>query len=113
MRKADLRKFVSGENRPFFSLFHTDESHLLLQSPLTVEDIESHGFKVHDPCVSWLNGQYPMTPVRELVEWSVSQGRWVEWMTTSGALSCVLIGGNRLTAKTLWCDLPICICATH
>ncbi|XP_029911466.1 inactive dipeptidyl peptidase 10 [Myripristis murdjan] len=32
-----------------------DESHLLLRSRLTMEDLESEEFKVHDPCVAWLN----------------------------------------------------------
>ncbi|XP_029282345.1 LOW QUALITY PROTEIN: inactive dipeptidyl peptidase 10 [Cottoperca gobio] len=32
-----------------------DESHLLLRSHLTMEDLESEEFKVHDPCVAWLN----------------------------------------------------------
>uniref|UniRef100_A0AAV2LZL1 Inactive dipeptidyl peptidase 10-like n=1 Tax=Knipowitschia caucasica TaxID=637954 RepID=A0AAV2LZL1_KNICA len=32
-----------------------DESHLLLRSHLTMEDIESEEFKVHDPSVVWLN----------------------------------------------------------
>lgn len=34
-----------------------DESHLLLRSHLTMEDLESEEFKVHDPCVAWLNGK--------------------------------------------------------
>lgn len=34
-----------------------DESHLLLRSHLTMEDLESTEFKVHDPCVSWLSGK--------------------------------------------------------
>lgn len=36
-----------------------DESHLLLRSHLTMEDLESEEFKVHDPCVAWLNGNNP------------------------------------------------------
>ncbi|KAI9540506.1 hypothetical protein NQZ68_039869 [Dissostichus eleginoides] len=32
-----------------------DESHLLLRSHITMEDLESEKFKVHDPCVAWLN----------------------------------------------------------
>ncbi|XP_036447921.1 inactive dipeptidyl peptidase 10 [Colossoma macropomum] len=36
-------------------LLTPDESHLLLHSCLTVEDLESKEFKVHDPCVNWLN----------------------------------------------------------
>lgn len=36
-----------------------DESHLLLRSHLTMEDLESEDFKVHDPCVAWLNGKNP------------------------------------------------------
>uniref|UniRef100_W5LB56 Inactive dipeptidyl peptidase 10-like n=1 Tax=Astyanax mexicanus TaxID=7994 RepID=W5LB56_ASTMX len=32
-----------------------DESHLLTHSRLTVEDLESMEFKVHDPCMMWLN----------------------------------------------------------
>ncbi|XP_072305336.1 inactive dipeptidyl peptidase 10 [Eucyclogobius newberryi] len=32
-----------------------DESHLLLRSHLTMDDIESEEFKVHDPSVVWLN----------------------------------------------------------
>ncbi|XP_012690427.2 inactive dipeptidyl peptidase 10 [Clupea harengus] len=42
-----------------------DESHLLLQSPLTMEDIESRGFKVQDPCVSWLNENEVVLRTRE------------------------------------------------
>lgn len=34
-----------------------DESHLLLRSHLTMEDLESEEFKVHDPRVAWLNGK--------------------------------------------------------
>lgn len=34
-----------------------DESHLLLHSHLTMEDLESPEFKVHDPSVSWLSGK--------------------------------------------------------
>uniref|UniRef100_A0A3B5B776 Inactive dipeptidyl peptidase 10-like n=1 Tax=Stegastes partitus TaxID=144197 RepID=A0A3B5B776_9TELE len=33
----------------------TPESHLLLRSHLTMEDLEREEFKVHDPCVAWLN----------------------------------------------------------
>ncbi|KAL7859443.1 hypothetical protein SRHO_G00145900 [Serrasalmus rhombeus] len=36
-------------------LLTPDESHLLLHSRLTVEDLESEEFKVHDPCATWLN----------------------------------------------------------
>lgn len=36
-----------------------DESHLLLRSHLTMEDLESEEFIVHDPCVAWLNGNNP------------------------------------------------------
>eukprot|EP00064_Thunnus_orientalis_P005747 superscaffoldBa00000576_g5761 len=32
-----------------------DESHMLLRSHLTMEDLESEDFKVHDPSVAWLN----------------------------------------------------------
>ncbi|KAM6977229.1 inactive dipeptidyl peptidase 10 [Aplochiton taeniatus] len=32
-----------------------DETHLLLRSRLTMEDLESQKFKVHNPCVAWLN----------------------------------------------------------
>lgn len=35
-----------------------DESHLLLRSHVTMEDLESEEFKVYDPCVAWLNGVY-------------------------------------------------------
>lgn len=34
-----------------------DESHLLLRSHLTMEDLESDEFKVHDPSVAWLSGK--------------------------------------------------------
>uniref|UniRef100_A0A673CT00 Cytochrome c domain-containing protein n=1 Tax=Sphaeramia orbicularis TaxID=375764 RepID=A0A673CT00_9TELE len=37
-------------------LLTPDESHLLLRSHLTMEDLESEEFKVHDPSVAWLNG---------------------------------------------------------
>ncbi|TNM86771.1 hypothetical protein fugu_007001 [Takifugu bimaculatus] len=36
-------------------LLTPDERHLLLRSHLTMEDLESPEFKVHDPCVSWLS----------------------------------------------------------
>ncbi|CAG6021838.1 unnamed protein product [Menidia menidia] len=36
-------------------LLTPDESHLLLRSHVTMEDLESEKFKVHDPCVAWLN----------------------------------------------------------
>ncbi|XP_061591315.1 inactive dipeptidyl peptidase 10 isoform X2 [Cololabis saira] len=32
-----------------------DESHLLLRSHVTMEDLESEEFKVYDPCVAWSN----------------------------------------------------------
>uniref|UniRef100_A0A3P8UB18 Inactive dipeptidyl peptidase 10-like n=1 Tax=Amphiprion percula TaxID=161767 RepID=A0A3P8UB18_AMPPE len=35
----------------------TPESHLLLRSRLTMEDLEREEFKVHDPCVAWLNNE--------------------------------------------------------
>ncbi|KAJ8390510.1 hypothetical protein AAFF_G00103070 [Aldrovandia affinis] len=36
-------------------LLTPDESHLSQLSPLTVEDLETEEFKLHDPCVTWLN----------------------------------------------------------
>ncbi|KAM9856100.1 inactive dipeptidyl peptidase 10 [Aulostomus maculatus] len=36
-------------------LLTPDESHLLLRSHLIMEDLEREEFKVHDPCVAWLN----------------------------------------------------------
>ncbi|XP_057676298.1 inactive dipeptidyl peptidase 10 isoform X3 [Corythoichthys intestinalis] len=36
------------------ALLTPDESQLLRRSLLTMEDLESEEFKVHDPCVSWL-----------------------------------------------------------
>ncbi|XP_018616060.2 inactive dipeptidyl peptidase 10 isoform X1 [Scleropages formosus] len=36
-------------------LLTPDESRLLLQSRLTLDDLESEKFKVHDPSVTWLN----------------------------------------------------------
>ncbi|XP_041860692.1 inactive dipeptidyl peptidase 10 isoform X1 [Melanotaenia boesemani] len=36
-------------------LLTPDESHLLLRSHVTMEDLESEEFKVHNPCVAWLN----------------------------------------------------------
>ncbi|XP_004560478.2 inactive dipeptidyl peptidase 10 [Maylandia zebra] len=36
-------------------LLTPDESHLLLRSHLTMEDLESEEFKIHNPCVAWLN----------------------------------------------------------
>uniref|UniRef100_A0A3Q4GUF7 Inactive dipeptidyl peptidase 10-like n=1 Tax=Neolamprologus brichardi TaxID=32507 RepID=A0A3Q4GUF7_NEOBR len=35
----------------------TPESHLLLRSHLTMEDLESEEFKIHNPCVAWLNNE--------------------------------------------------------
>uniref|UniRef100_A0A672JJJ0 Dipeptidyl-peptidase 6b n=1 Tax=Salarias fasciatus TaxID=181472 RepID=A0A672JJJ0_SALFA len=40
-------------------LLTPDETHLLLRSHLTMEDLESEDFKVHDPSVAWLNGKGP------------------------------------------------------
>uniref|UniRef100_A0AAQ4RD44 Inactive dipeptidyl peptidase 10-like n=1 Tax=Gasterosteus aculeatus aculeatus TaxID=481459 RepID=A0AAQ4RD44_GASAC len=36
-------------------LLTPDESHLLLRSHLTMEDLERAEFKVHNPCAAWLN----------------------------------------------------------
>ncbi|KAM9343897.1 inactive dipeptidyl peptidase 10 [Pholidichthys leucotaenia] len=36
-------------------LLTPDESHLLLRSHLTMEDLEKKEFKVYNPCVAWLN----------------------------------------------------------
>ncbi|XP_051735659.1 inactive dipeptidyl peptidase 10 isoform X2 [Ctenopharyngodon idella] len=36
-------------------LLTPDESHLLLLSRLTLENLESEDFRVHDPCATWLN----------------------------------------------------------
>ncbi|XP_043081378.1 inactive dipeptidyl peptidase 10 isoform X1 [Puntigrus tetrazona] len=36
-------------------LLTPDESHLLLLSRLTLENVESEDFRVHDPCATWLN----------------------------------------------------------
>ncbi|XP_050952205.1 inactive dipeptidyl peptidase 10 isoform X2 [Labeo rohita] len=36
-------------------LLTPDESHLLLLSRLTLENLESEDFRVHDPCAAWLN----------------------------------------------------------
>ena len=57
---ALLWKLSIRKKRPsgLFSLhLIKDESHLLLRSRLTMEDLESEDFKVHDPCVTWLNGK--------------------------------------------------------
>uniref|UniRef100_A0A3Q2CQY5 Inactive dipeptidyl peptidase 10-like n=1 Tax=Cyprinodon variegatus TaxID=28743 RepID=A0A3Q2CQY5_CYPVA len=35
----------------------TPDSHLLLRSHVTMEDLESEEFKVHDPCAAWLNNE--------------------------------------------------------
>lgn len=40
-----------------FSLSLEDESHLFLRSRLTMEDLESEKYTVHDPCVTWLDGK--------------------------------------------------------
>ncbi|MEQ2184313.1 hypothetical protein GOODEAATRI_006520 [Goodea atripinnis] len=42
-----------------------DESHLLLRSHLTMEDLESDEFKVHDPCAAWLNNNEVALRTRE------------------------------------------------
>ncbi|KAK5609066.1 hypothetical protein CRENBAI_016943 [Crenichthys baileyi] len=42
-----------------------DESHLLLRSHLTMEDLESDEFKVHDPCAAWLNNNEVAMRTRE------------------------------------------------
>ncbi|XP_067301877.1 LOW QUALITY PROTEIN: inactive dipeptidyl peptidase 10 [Pseudorasbora parva] len=36
-------------------LLTPDESHLQLLSRLTLENLESEDFRIHDPCVTWLN----------------------------------------------------------
>ncbi|XP_073326603.1 inactive dipeptidyl peptidase 10 [Pagrus major] len=46
-------------------LLTPDESHLLLRSHLTMEDLESEEFKVHDPCVAWLNENEVAVRTRE------------------------------------------------
>ncbi|XP_028849316.1 inactive dipeptidyl peptidase 10 isoform X2 [Denticeps clupeoides] len=46
-------------------LLTPDESHLLLRSRLTVEDIENKDIKVHDPCVAWLNENEVVLKTRE------------------------------------------------
>lgn len=46
-----------------------DESHLLLRSHLTMEDLESEEFKVHDPCVAWLNGKDPCSDSQITPDW--------------------------------------------
>uniref|UniRef100_A0A8C1L842 Uncharacterized protein n=1 Tax=Cyprinus carpio TaxID=7962 RepID=A0A8C1L842_CYPCA len=38
-------------------LLTPDESHLLLLSRLTLENLENEDFRVHDPCAMWLNGE--------------------------------------------------------
>lgn len=53
-----VNKRLSDAN--YLTLFtFEDESHLLLRSHLTMEDLESEDFKVHDPCAAWLNGKIP------------------------------------------------------
>ncbi|XP_067095583.1 inactive dipeptidyl peptidase 10 [Osmerus mordax] len=42
-----------------------DESQLLLQSRLTMDDLESEKFKVHDPSVAWLNDNEVTVLTRE------------------------------------------------
>ncbi|XP_016891735.1 inactive dipeptidyl peptidase 10 isoform X2 [Cynoglossus semilaevis] len=46
-------------------LLTPDESHLLLRSHLTMEDLEREEFKVHDPCVAWLNDNEVAVRTRE------------------------------------------------
>nr|XP_019960254.1 PREDICTED: inactive dipeptidyl peptidase 10-like isoform X1 [Paralichthys olivaceus] len=46
-------------------LLTPDESHLLLRSHLTMEDLESEDFKVHDPCVAWLSENEVAVRTRE------------------------------------------------
>ncbi|XP_038165361.1 inactive dipeptidyl peptidase 10 [Cyprinodon tularosa] len=42
-----------------------DDSHLLLRSHVTMEDLESEEFKVHDPCAAWLNDNEVVLRTRE------------------------------------------------
>ncbi|KAM6925539.1 inactive dipeptidyl peptidase 10 [Xenentodon cancila] len=42
-----------------------DESHLLLRSHVTMEDLESEEFKVYDPCVAWSNEKEVTLRTRE------------------------------------------------
>ncbi|KAL4623688.1 inactive dipeptidyl peptidase 10-like isoform X1 [Arapaima gigas] len=46
-------------------LLTPDESRLLFQSRLTMEDLENGKFTVHDPCVSWLNENEVVLRTRE------------------------------------------------
>ncbi|KAM4610195.1 inactive dipeptidyl peptidase 10 [Polymixia lowei] len=46
-------------------LLTPDESHLLLRSHLTMDDLESEEFKVHNPCVAWLNEKEVALRTRE------------------------------------------------
>ncbi|KAM4562251.1 inactive dipeptidyl peptidase 10 isoform 1-T1 [Odontesthes bonariensis] len=46
-------------------LLTPDESHLLRRSHVTMEDLESDDFKVHDPCVAWLNENEVVLRTRE------------------------------------------------
>ncbi|XP_035016391.1 inactive dipeptidyl peptidase 10 [Hippoglossus stenolepis] len=46
-------------------LLTPDESHLLLRSHLTMEDLESEDFKVHDPRVAWLSENEVAVRTRE------------------------------------------------
>ncbi|XP_037121634.1 inactive dipeptidyl peptidase 10 isoform X2 [Syngnathus acus] len=46
-------------------LLTPDESHLLRRSLLTMEDLESEEFKVHDPCVAWLTDNEVVLRTRE------------------------------------------------
>lgn len=47
-----------------------DDSHLLLHSHVTMEDLESEEFKVHDPCAAWLNGEDPYFKPRIMCSFS-------------------------------------------
>uniref|UniRef100_A0A8C1VHQ4 Uncharacterized protein n=1 Tax=Cyprinus carpio TaxID=7962 RepID=A0A8C1VHQ4_CYPCA len=44
-------------------LLTPDESHILLLSRLTLENLESEDFRVHDPCAMWLNDHLALTVV--------------------------------------------------
>ncbi|KAG9333997.1 hypothetical protein JZ751_009313 [Albula glossodonta] len=46
-------------------LLTPDETRLSQLSPLTLEDLETEEFKVHDPCVTWLNGEARTPEIRE------------------------------------------------
>uniref|UniRef100_A0AAQ4QNA3 Dipeptidyl-peptidase 6b n=1 Tax=Gasterosteus aculeatus aculeatus TaxID=481459 RepID=A0AAQ4QNA3_GASAC len=82
-------------------LLTPDESHLLLRSHLTMEDLERAEFKVHNPCAAWLNGKDPhfvpqLTPDSPSARVGLSQSHLTLQLVLSRAYVCVFVCSRNL-----------------